>query len=302
MVITLVAAGIAVAAPTATAEVLFDHVDPTPSASIVSQFPVDAQTQGATAFDDFTVPPGEVWHPEHLFVDGAASGPATSTDSYFQINQNLGTPPTLATDLYAQVLSSGPGATYPDLDLDIHVGYVLPPGSYWLSARAQLPLGPSSNRWFWQANDEQFGELALWQENGAYGTGCVDSLKPRRTVCQPGSPPDQSFRIDGVRTPAEIHVVKAKARRHGHLRLMLELPSCCALRAKSKRMRVAPGPGPRDIGPYTIELKPKRPTLARLERGETVVAKVTLTTNPLLDGLPGRLDFPPVTVKKKLKL
>lgn len=181
---------------TATAEVLFGHVDPTPPARIPSQFPSDAASQAAVAWDDFTVPPGEVWHPLRVFVDGAASGPATSTE--VDVLFNAGTPDSSnGIDVLTLPPSSGSGATYPDLDLDVDESSHFPPGNYWLSVRA-LPLGPSSNRWFWQANDDRFGE------------------QPRSTMCFPASSaPDQSFRIEGVRTPAEIKAGDVKPSRTG---------------------------------------------------------------------------------------
>lgn len=154
----LASVGITAVPTAAGADTLFDHVDPTPPAAIVSQLVGDAQPQGAIAYDDFTIPPGEVWQLERLFVDGAASGPATSTEAYVQLDRNPGTPPDLTTALYAELLTSGPSATYPDLDLEISQSGAYPPGKYWISARSQLDLGPSSNRWLWQANSEQFGD------------------------------------------------------------------------------------------------------------------------------------------------
>jgi hypothetical protein len=302
MVVTLASVGIALLPSSAAASVLFDHTDPTPPAEIVSQFPADAQTQGAIAYDDFTIPPGEVWQLKHLFADGASSGPATSTDAYVQLDRNPGTPPDATTPLYAEMLTPGPEATYPNLDLGIGQAGTYPPGNYWISVRAQLPLGPSSNKWFWQANDEQFGDLAVWQENGAYGSGCtLPPPKPRNTVCDPGTGPDQSFRIEGERLRAEIEVVKTKALSNGRLQLTLELPSCCGLVAKSKQMDGHYNQGLRDVGRFVLTLKPKPKTRRRLDGGEDVTATVKLRTNPLLAGLPGELDFPAVKVVRKLK-
>lgn len=95
--------------------------------------------------------------------------------------------------------------------------------------------------------------------------------------------------------------MKAKAKPHGSLKLTVVLPSCCGLTAKSKQLDGHYNKGLRDVGRFVFTLKSKPKTRRRLADGEGVTAKVTLTTNPLLPGLPGELKFPPVEVTKKLR-
>jgi hypothetical protein len=303
LIAAVVSGALGLAPAGASGAILFDHVDSTPPASIVSQYPGDAPSQQAIAWDDFTVPAGEVWYPQHVFIDGSASGPATSFDTAFKLNFNTGALPDAGINpIDAEILPSGSGATYPDLDLDVHRGYDLPPGNYWLSAAAILDLGPSSNRWYWESNDDRFGDLALWQEGGGYGTGCTGTLHPRSTTCFQGSSgPDQSFRIEGVRAPAKIQVDEVKAKSKGRLTLSVELPSCCGLTVKSKRMDPHYNEGLRSIGPFVFTLDPKPKTLKKLKSGDDVTATVSLTTNALFPGTPHELKFPAVELTKKLK-
>jgi hypothetical protein len=291
-----VAACAAVAAlpGTAAGAVLFDHTDPTSGGSAPSQTfePAFAWNENARAMDDFRVPAGEVWEVDRVIADGVASGAATSALVTFDLYQDLGAPPNSQLSLHGDN-SQVSTVPYPDLAADLSVAPYLPPGDYWISIQADLDFSPGNNRWYWAENDDLFEDYAIWQENGAYGTGC-SVLAPRAPSCFPGTPPDQSFVVEGDSVPEELQVLKVKTKPHGKLRVGMSLPSCCALKVKSKQMR-SPGRAPKDNGKFATTLKPKPKVRDALEAGEDITAKVKLSVNGLLGG-------PPYAAKLKQEL
>lgn len=279
----------------ATAEVLFDHVDATASTPVISQFPIDFPNEGAAAHDDFTIPAGEVWSPQRLFIDGSASGTATSAEFGYQLYRGNG-PPVSSNTVYGDKLNPLAGTAWPDATLDVHIGGVLAPGNYLLGAEAFIARNPGANYWYWQANDELFGAPAFWQENGAYGTGCVASPMPRSSACLPGTGPDQSFRLEGIRAPDQLEVIRVKARKNARLRLEVSVPTCCGIDLKSAQMNTKAGVIPHEIGPFTFKLQPKAKTLRQVEAGQKVLATVQMRT-PAIVGL----GSPTATIVKRLK-
>jgi hypothetical protein len=280
----LACGAIAAALPAiATGAVLFDHTDPTPGGSTPSQLfePAYASTENARAMDDFRVPSGEVWEVDRVIADGVASGAATSALVTFDLYEDLDAPPNSQFSLHGDN-SQTSTVPYPDLAADLSAAPYLPPGDYWISIQADLDFSPGNNRWYWAENDSLFEDYAIWQENGAYATGC-SFLQPRAPNCFPGSPPDQSFVVEGESVPEELRVLKVKAKPHGKLRVRMSLPSCCALKAKSKQMRRL-GRAPKDNGEFTATLKPKPKVRDALDAGKDVTAKVKLSVNGLLGG------------------
>lgn len=170
-----------------------------------------APEQDATSADDFTVPEGEIWTIEDIFISGSyleipsphPEGTPTCDSADVGIWSNIGTLPGDALFFYAGVVPTSDSDG--DLSLDID-DTVLAAGTYWLSIQCagNLDIGNGIRGFYWRRNDNAlpntFGNMAVSINPGG-GLGFPDTSWVRlQDTSEP--PPslgyDFSFILNGV--------------------------------------------------------------------------------------------------------
>ena len=142
--------------------------DSTPSSlgmhPTVQDFETIHDDDDAEVADDFTVPPGQTWTLQRVFVDGRQPpppGPNTTNIVNVALYSSAGALPA-ATSFYAMQLTSDAGTVYPDFDLALPGVAALGPGTYWFSAQARMNFDSNDqNVWFWGTTPTLRGNGAL---------------------------------------------------------------------------------------------------------------------------------------------
>jgi hypothetical protein len=174
------------------AAVLYDQDNNAGGNNIASQdFEAGFNAFDCQAYDDFIVPPGDIWSINTVFVRGVYSvaGPAPIVRVQFYADAG-GSPGALINSVDIAVFTDAAG----DFTIPIPP-QLLPAGHYWVSVIAVMDFG-TSGQWFWRGRLVQSNAPAHWANPGdGFGTGCT-APTPAQT-CIPVFGPDALFRLEG---------------------------------------------------------------------------------------------------------
>jgi hypothetical protein len=190
---------------TASAETLYDQIDPTSPQSYPSQdFEAEFNEYDSTVADDFTVPAGESWSLEAVLARGTNDNEGVGTTARVAVYNDGGLVP--GTALSSQ---TAPATGFPRMLMTLPSPVVLQPGNYWLTVESLMPAGDaeSPSQWYWASNNEgEIGDPAVFKNPGdGFGSGCT-TYQPVVSGCEPiglpGAPEahDMSFLLGGTRT------------------------------------------------------------------------------------------------------
>jgi hypothetical protein len=232
------------------------------------------------------VPAGQQWVIDRVFVLGSALGtaPALARVTFYA---NAGTLP--GGELFSQAATP---VTPNNYSIPITGAPALTPGAYWLSVQA---IGGviNTDMWFWRDSVSQAGNPAAWRNpGGGVGTSCIDWQV--KSICFPGSKPDQAFTLGGTSStytppppPNSFTLGKPKLnKKKGTAMLPVSVPGAGNLTLTGKgvvKQRPASASLSRVVGAAgTIKLlvKPKGKTKRKLHRTGKVKVKVKITFTP----------------------
>jgi hypothetical protein len=116
------------------------------SSGVTSQKFTGASSLSTYAYDDFTVPDGQYWNVDTIYIRGRETGNAAATTRWsIRISDAPGT-----TSQTLSQFNSGPNPPFIGEDIVAVVAgdLVLLPGTYWLSAWVERPA--SGGQWLWK--------------------------------------------------------------------------------------------------------------------------------------------------------
>jgi len=155
--------------------------------------------------DDFANPGPDTWSVTTIEVEGqyfggnpAPGGPAASVNITFY-NNSGGMPGSVLASRSAEAYTDHSGGLG-DFFITLSTPVSLPPGTYWLSVRANMNFD-SLGQWGWTDRNVLTGNPAMWQNPGSgWGSGCI--TWGTKTACgRTSSGPDQVFRLSGYTGP-----------------------------------------------------------------------------------------------------
>ncbi|MEX2595565.1 MAG: T9SS type A sorting domain-containing protein [Salibacteraceae bacterium] len=124
--------------------------------------------------DDFTVPSGETWYLDSLYIGGQYSAGATATSGliihiYEDDAGDIG--PLVFSDTINNNLDFyGDGDLRPYWETPIEISS----GTYWLALQARKDFGGGGGQWYWTREGSLTGYLPKWQNpNNGFGSGCT---------------------------------------------------------------------------------------------------------------------------------
>ena len=158
-------------------DVLWDQTDNASDSDIVSMDFIDVifDTFDARAADDFLVPEGLQWSVETVKVfgtfDGSIPDAIQSLDVVFFTDEG-GFPGEIVNG--CNFLNIQPvDIDDPSFLINLPTQCILPPGTYWMSVRANMLFIPNG-QWFWNEYTVQTLNPFVWENPGnGFGTGCT---------------------------------------------------------------------------------------------------------------------------------
>ncbi|MBC8384537.1 MAG: hypothetical protein H8E57_03345 [Candidatus Cloacimonetes bacterium] len=153
--------------------VLYDQTgNPATEGGITSQDFTSYNTYDSYGADDFSVPHGETWNVNRVYVEGSYStggGPCTLANVIIYADNGFCLP---STELYSYI-----GVTTIEylgaLTIDLPTDAVLGEGVYWICVQASMAFG-EYGQWFWAKEESPtLGCEAQWQNPGGGFGGCT---------------------------------------------------------------------------------------------------------------------------------
>ncbi len=199
--LTISGSVVAVAPPTSPAAVLYDQTDSSSGVAISSQdFETEFDTYDTQAADDFSVPAGEIWTINEIYIPGQywnGTGPVGCVNLYFY--ENVGALPGM--EVYNAPCVPWDTDDNGSLTIPLSTPAVLSTGTYWLSVQARMDFY-SGGQWGWAERTVQSNSESAWRNpGGGFGTGCTD-WGYSVSGCSVGIYPDLLFRLSGESAPA----------------------------------------------------------------------------------------------------